>query len=485
MDIYQYLNSKDIADYLRSMDYSFSIVEASYLIYQCRRLNLEQKMNVWQEVIDSYPDCPYERMEIRTDSFHQCLKDYINLNRRILEEFYIQESRAIYWYCWHEMEQDEWYCSVEDDAAFSNYTACYKSFIKEIQDRHFNMDALEQLTFKKTWLNPVEHYGEYIDVEVNSSYEVTKISKSNLSEEERTVDCLFEHMWIDIPTPFRRGDIVVSNEGNGYVKRNSPFVLNALATWDSSELLDNGFGTNDYLVEYAEERQQRFLKNGTPMDMWAKGYRNNEKGYVDNLEQNTYLELEYYRGTLRGTEQFLTTIGRFLKGEITYPNLRSEYYCKSQEGELPFFERQLENLFGEKEIDTKKVFIGGTKRMELLQPAIYEELNRIMRNNYQVVIGDCRGVDTLVQQYLKRRGYENVVVYASGNKVRNNVGGWKVCYVPAELELTPFEFYRQKDIAMAEVADCGIMVWDGKSKGTYRNIQDLHERGKEVKILLS
>lgn len=41
-----------------------------------------------------------------------------------------------------------------------------------------------------------------------------------------------------------------------------------------------------------------------------------------------------------------------------------------------------------------------------------------------------------------------------------------------------FEFYRQKDIAMANDADCGFMIWDGKSRGTFSNIVSLAQMNK-------
>ena len=35
---------------------------------------------------------------------------------------------------------------------------------------------------------------------------------------------------------------------------------------------------------------------------------------------------------------------------------------------------------------------------------------------------------------------------------------------------------------MSEEADCGIMLWDGKSKGTLNNILNLLEQGKQVAV---
>ena len=46
--------------------------------------------------------------------------------------------------------------------------------------------------------------------------------------------------------------------------------------------------------------------------------------------------------------------------------------------------------------------------------------------------------------------------------------------------VTGFEFYAQKDLEMAEKANIGFMIWNGKSKGTFNNIINLLNLKKEV-----
>lgn len=128
------------------------------------------------------------------------------------------------------------------------------------------------------------------------------------------------------------------------------------------------------------------------------------------------------------------------------------------------------------------IFIGGSKNIKKLDSNVLFRLAELVQGNYRIVIGDCSGVDTLVQQYLSDCGYTNVMIYVSGENVRNNVGGWNVCHIPVADNVSGFQFYRQKDIVMAEEADCGLMIWNGKSKGTYHNIMDLKEKGKKVEV---
>ena len=130
-----------------------------------------------------------------------------------------------------------------------------------------------------------------------------------------------------------------------------------------------------------------------------------------------------------------------------------------------------------------KIFIGGSKTIHTIDDNVKEKIQEIIKSQYDVLIGDCFGVDKAVQEFFYENGYRNVTVYVSGEHVRNNVGDFKVCNIPTDKE--GCEFYRQKDIAMTKEADCGFMIWDGKSKGTLSNIAELLSRNKTCEVYLN
>lgn len=128
------------------------------------------------------------------------------------------------------------------------------------------------------------------------------------------------------------------------------------------------------------------------------------------------------------------------------------------------------------------VFVGGSKTVTELTSDVKAVIDNFCCAGAKFLIGDCFGADKLVQHYLNNKGYKNVTVYVSGDKARNNVGGFNEKHIKAD-DLTGFEFYRQKDIAMANDEDCGFMLWDSKTKGTACNIRDMREMGKEVLVI--
>ncbi|MEE0877470.1 MAG: hypothetical protein UIH18_09230 [Fibrobacteraceae bacterium] len=130
-------------------------------------------------------------------------------------------------------------------------------------------------------------------------------------------------------------------------------------------------------------------------------------------------------------------------------------------------------------------FISGSKSISKLPDLAKILIEQFVKNNDEILIGDCYGVDVAVQKYLESKGYCNVTIYCSGESPRNNfVTGAKVrsCAEVAK-GLTGSAFHYVKDIQMACDCDQALMIWDGKSKGTGENIRRIKEMGKPYSII--
>lgn len=138
-----------------------------------------------------------------------------------------------------------------------------------------------------------------------------------------------------------------------------------------------------------------------------------------------------------------------------------------------------------------KVFISGSKSLceissdQKLPKTVRTYLDRVMSGNDEVLIGDCRGADTLVQEYLSAKKYDSVIVYESGNNgtARNNLGHWEEKHIPSKGR-TAYAHRMEKDLHMADDCDQGVAVWDGESKGTFINMLCLCALGKPCKLYL-
>jgi adenine-specific DNA-methyltransferase len=115
-----------------------------------------------------------------------------------------------------------------------------------------------------------------------------------------------------------------------------------------------------------------------------------------------------------------------------------------------------------------KVLISGSMSIKYkdLPSEVFASLDRIMAQGFEILIGDAPGVDSGIQWYLQSRNYTKVTVYYSieGNrtKPRNNWGFETVGIVGS---------YGDRDKAMCEIADYGLAIWNGHSRGTAGNIR--------------
>lgn len=132
-----------------------------------------------------------------------------------------------------------------------------------------------------------------------------------------------------------------------------------------------------------------------------------------------------------------------------------------------------------------KVFLFGSKTITSLPESFTRQIDRYCEQGCEFLIGDCFGADRLMQQYLHFRGYSFVTVYVSGENVRHNIGDYPVKYIAVPDSVSGFTFYRQKDIAMIHDCDAALAIWDGKTRGTRCNIEDLEKIGKHTAVEIS
>lgn len=131
------------------------------------------------------------------------------------------------------------------------------------------------------------------------------------------------------------------------------------------------------------------------------------------------------------------------------------------------------------------VFIGGSRRLGRVSAELQRRLDNIIQKELRVLIGDANGFDRAAQKHLAEHGYNLVVVYCTNGRCRNNVGLWPRQTVSFQGRDRGLDFYTAKDDAMLRDADYGLFAWDGKSKGTLRNIRKMAEQGKPCAVYVS
>jgi hypothetical protein len=130
------------------------------------------------------------------------------------------------------------------------------------------------------------------------------------------------------------------------------------------------------------------------------------------------------------------------------------------------------------------IFLGGSRAVSKLNSVIREQLINLMNHRCTILIGDANGADKAMQRFFADHHYTSVVVFCM-NEFRNNLGSWQTRVIRADRKTRGFSYFTIKDKEMSREAKCGLMLWDGASKGTLRNIFELVHDHKRVLVYLA
>lgn len=315
MNEYRLINSKAIREHCEKIKHKFNTEELAVLIYRNKEINIEEKIKLYQELIEKYPDMEViERINCKHyDSVKDMIRREIARIQELTHKLVKEEENVIYTY------NSYWSSNNRIIEGKNEYGNIYKTF-KEVEQ------TIEEE------LKENEKYEENEDEVI--SYRITKQNISNTKKyrigaeyiinQEGKIEMIniydFEDEWLDIsniclniPTPFKKGDLLLGNSktpfSEGYVLTYNkfPFVLEHLCTWNEKfqELLDKG--------------------NHDSSDMQGLGdlISDEDRVYCDNVFD--YDSWEYFDGKLEGMSRILRGISNLIKGEINVELLLSAY----------------------------------------------------------------------------------------------------------------------------------------------------------------
>lgn len=332
MDIYDFLNSRDVRQHLKGINYEFSTLEKAFIIYKSNHRSLKDKRAAWKELIDSTEDIILgedgNKRWLRTDvylySVHDLIKRYIEELDTPMGLFLEQDEESVYIaeVVYAPTDRDINYNRQEAGVLFKDFASA-EAYCKDwISD---NKDNVYEYIIKKQWV--AQFSKEQIlsnslilpRKEIAASYRKTEDGFSLIelvSFGLKSDDCIdienefFERMWFDIPIPFKKGDIVVGSDYNwGGTKE--PFVLKGTVPWIK-----------------AEARDGRSREGCDSSDMngwgWSGGFYDDIADLNDDVMAD-YLDLEYYRGDFTGKRRLLKLMAEAEKGNLDYWDIITWY----------------------------------------------------------------------------------------------------------------------------------------------------------------
>lgn len=330
-DMTDFLNSKDIAGHWRKIGFVCTPLQSAYLIWHNRTKTLAEKQAAWREIIQTMPDCPVAQGHRKTNmglsdalagSLHEFLQAFVSLQEKLIGQFYRKGDHAAYRYRVLYEGDEDW---SRDSWLFDRAEDCFGD-VKADEDM---IPSILCMQIKKQWIGR----NRAITLSTKTDKTVLHVDAEGLEGSEMNLLQAFEWMWFDFPTPFKRGDIVVSPFSPfGYMLYgNEPFVLTSLCSWGSEELRRNGYSDEDARYAWADRQLQRHRECADETDMTAQGYFQREDGSIYHECMHHYLDLEYDREEPQGVRAVLTAFSSFERGEIDGELLSTAYRVLMQE----------------------------------------------------------------------------------------------------------------------------------------------------------
>jgi len=239
-DPLRYVQSSAIRRYLKDIGHRFTPLETAVLIRNNELLTLREQLAAWQELMDCTEDMPLPVNEWFPVymSLHEWLKEDLYISNLALERFEREEPGAV------------WY--ADNVGEFPSWAAC--------------ADALRQTggTARKECVGP-EGEREVLSASFSpgGGYWYISAEGSEFPKPSSLMGLL--SFWIDVPTPFRKGDLLQGRDGGLFI------------------LLD------DRRWHMTREERWELLTNGSFMDMDVSVMSLQDNSIFDYM----YLLLDY------------------------------------------------------------------------------------------------------------------------------------------------------------------------------------------------
>lgn len=308
MDIYEFFNSRDIAEYCKSINHEFSGLEAAFVVWHSEFHNIKQKHIAWKEILNTYPN---EKLHTGYSWFdkkglHLFLQQYMQKQKELLNSFAIKEENTVFSFSMMDCNGIDY-----DDGLFYDYEEC----LKEARDSYYGLCDPSQVSeiyiLKRKIHKKQGESDQQMTLTMNVNFEPIDIEEykylEDTPEDEYILDG-FMYFWVKIPTPFKYGDLVTVRTRDEAGKE--PMILAWLPYWMTSEGRDMSKTVNGFLSG-----------EGDFSDMQATLYYQDETGEISRDHIANYLLLEYYKGKLNGKQKLLLAINNYLQNKIWLDDL--------------------------------------------------------------------------------------------------------------------------------------------------------------------
>lgn len=305
MNEYDLINSKAISEHCKNIRHKFNIEELAVLIYRSKQIDIVEKIHTYDELINNYEDIsmikhlhcgPY-------NSVKECIKQEIDRLNDVYSNLKTSNEDSYYQLGAHYVSSGRF---DNSSRVYRTYEDVIKAVTEEIEEDN---DISRFRIIKKSFSTEDDITAEFYVK--NQELKLVYIYDSNNSYPD------FASIFVNLPTPFKKGDLLYSNSNtpfwNGFIPSyNNVFCLNWMITWE-------------------DDFENKLLKGCLDdSDMIGSGY------YIfeDDLVQEhcyEYDNWEFYDGKLTDMERILKGVSDLIQDKIEIDLFLQAYNVMRQE----------------------------------------------------------------------------------------------------------------------------------------------------------
>ena len=212
-DEYDLINSLSIGEYCRKIKHKFNTEELAVLIFRNKRMSIDEKISKYEELIKNYPDMEViKRINCKHyDSVKELIKGEVERLQELKTNFLKDENKVVYFF-------EAYYESTRIWDSYkgnqNNIMATYKEIDEEIEKEIKEYEDIIAYRVYKKYLN--------CDIPIiTAEYQVINNRRILNNIYDSKNDFLdIDNIYIKIPTPFKKGDILATWDYIPYRKRN-------------------------------------------------------------------------------------------------------------------------------------------------------------------------------------------------------------------------------------------------------------------------
>lgn len=244
VDVFKYINSKDIREYLKDINYKFNMFEAMCIVNDAYHVPLIERLNAYKNIRYTFENCEFVESDgSKWINISKTIGNYIDAVNEFITSLYLEHG---YIFTYEYLDFNDKNKDVHSNKELYN---SFTDILENIKKEKLESSLLWVCRYK-TIKDTKEYNGDQIFI--NKDYEISNIEQ-NKNISSIINDNPFNADNIKVPIPFKEGDIIwdsncpINVEGKTLIYKFKEKVADGIKViWDGHEDIETNYLSMEY-----------------------------------------------------------------------------------------------------------------------------------------------------------------------------------------------------------------------------------------------